>query len=108
MPLSAWSCREGAGLGVCAIRVQYDLHQPAAWEAKDTSNWSQCLVKRVCSWVCGFLKAILTSCQGMPYILSLFALWSLLFLQKATETAGAEMREADKREAGTVPGSLAL
>lgn len=97
---------------MCAIKVQHDLHQPAAWEAKDTSNWGQCLVKRVCAWVCEFLKVILTSRQGMPYILSLSlsALWSLLFLQKATETAGAEMREADKsegsRDSPWFPGSV--
>lgn len=58
---------------------------------------------------CGFLKVILTSHQGMPYILSLSVLWSLLSLKTATEQQVQKSdRQMGVRGAGAIPGSLAL
>lgn len=46
MSLSAWSCREGAGLGG-GVLSGFSMTYVACWEAKDTLNWGQCLVKSV-------------------------------------------------------------
>lgn len=91
--------------------AQRDLHTPPAWEVKGASNLEQCLVKSA-PWVCkdcGFLKLILISLQRMPYILSLFLLWSLLSPHEATEQQVQKCeRQGRMKGSGAGPGSLAL